>query len=72
MKVHRSPVFGTEYTIEFWYDRSAKSWFTMLVDSVGNQIDDALNDGNKDGRDISISWLVKKAEDLHVRQYDFD
>lgn len=46
--------------IETVYDRSLRSWRTMLVDADGHQVGDAAYDGTKADRDASIAALRRK------------
>jgi hypothetical protein len=45
MKVHAYQHDVDGSIVEYWYDRSARSWYARLVDVDGNQIGNALNAG---------------------------
>lgn len=51
--------------IQYWYDRTDRSWVVRAADSEGNQVGECEYDGRKSGRDFSIKQL-KKEHDVTV------
>lgn len=58
--------FRLKYAVQWWYDRHARSWVTVLVDHDGNQIGDASYDAQKVGRDCSIKEKKQEADKLNA------
>lgn len=54
-------------TIDSWYDRSERVWITTVKDANGNQVGDALVDGNRHDKDASRRFLRSRIKDGTIR-----
>ncbi len=51
------------YVVETWYNRHARAWVTALKDKDGNQIGDAMYDGNRVAVPHTRDWCCKAAKE---------
>jgi hypothetical protein len=58
-KIYRKPAGKSGVTIEWWYDRHCRVWFTRVVDIDGNQLGESQQSANKAGRNLDIRYYRK-------------
>lgn len=54
--------------IVYWYDRRTRNWVTQLLDSEGNQIDDAIYDGDRVSLARTLAWCAVDHPDTKIEK----
>ena len=56
-------LFETPVRVEQWWDRHGRSWVTILVNAAGQQVGDAMFDGERTGAAVSKATMQKRLDE---------